>query len=349
MLAPLVPLLTLLWLPVTGNSADVATDRAGLEGLQNPGYQAPPAWFKNSFLDLREDVAEAASAGKRVMLYFFQDGCPYCGKLLRENFGDREISQTARAGFDVIAINLWGDREVTDLDGVATTEKALAARLGVQFTPTLLLLDEQARVVLRIDGYFPPHRFHQGLRYVAARREQAGESFRDFYLRQDPVAASGTLHQEEGFLAEPLRLGDNRESSPRPLLVIFEQPVCADCDELHGDILRREPIAYALTAFDAAVVDAWSQAPVQTPDGRLLTARAWAAELGIQYTPSLVFFDSVGQEVFRTEAYLKGFHLHGALDYVATGAYRHQPSFQRFLQARTGALNARGIAVHMMD
>jgi thioredoxin-related protein len=188
-------LLALLLLLPGFASAD-AGDNPTPEDLQNPGYHAKPDWFKNSFLDIREDVAEAAAAGKRVILYFYQDGCPYCAKLLQDNFGDRDISETARSSFDVVAINIWGDRDVTDAGGTATTEKQFAAALGVQYTPTMLLLDEDAGVVLRIDGYYPPHQFHQGLRYVAQRRERKGESFRDFYQRQQPKAASGRLHQQ---------------------------------------------------------------------------------------------------------------------------------------------------------
>ncbi|MFA7386616.1 MAG: hypothetical protein WCZ87_03030, partial [Thiohalobacteraceae bacterium] len=45
-------------------------------GMTNPGYHEKPAWFKNSFLDLREDVAEARAEDKQVVLYFYQDGCP---------------------------------------------------------------------------------------------------------------------------------------------------------------------------------------------------------------------------------------------------------------------------------
>lgn len=325
-----------------------AGDTEVLSDLQNPGYHSKPDWFKNSFLDIREDVAEAAADGKRVMLYFYQDGCPYCEKLLRDNFGDQAISETARDAFDVIAINIWGDREVTGTDGAVTTEKAFAEALGVQYTPSILLLDEDAATVLRIDGYYPPHQFHAGLQYVAQKRAQAGESFRDFYQRQDARAASGELHREPGFLASPLRLGDNRAGGARPLLVLFEQPVCAACDELHRDILRREPVALALTNLDGAIVDISSKETIQTPDGRELPSSDWAAELGIQYTPSLVFFDAEGEEVFRTDGYLKAFHVHGVLDYVATGAYRHQPNFQRWLQHRTDALHARGIDYDLM-
>ena len=330
-------------------AAPAADSDAGLgAGLTNPGYHDQPGWFKSSFLDLREDVDEATAGGKRVLLYFYQDGCPYCAKLLRDNFADRAIAEQTRAAFDVIAINLWGDREVTDLAGTVVTEKAFAAGLKVQFTPTLVFLDEQGRVLVRLNGYFPPHRFRVVLDYVAGRHEKTGTL--TAYLAQSAVrAASGEFHRIADALPSPLRLADNRKASPRPLVVLFEQAECAACDELHADILRRREVATSLTNLDVAQVDLFAGEPLQTPDGRQLPARDWAAELGVQYAPSLVFFDPDGREVFRTEAYLKSFHVHGAIDYVATGAYRWQPNFQRFLQARREALEARGSEVDLMD
>lgn len=41
--------------------------------------------------------------------------------------------------------------------------------------------------------------------------------------------------------------------------------------------------------------------------------------------------------------------MHGALDYAATGAYRSQPNFQRFLQVRRDALEALGLEIDLMD
>jgi thioredoxin-related protein len=92
----------------------------------------------------------------------------------------------------------------------------------------------------------------------------------------------------------------------------------------------------------------WSKEPIETPDGRSLTMDKWVTELGVKHAPSMVFFDPTGKEVFRTGAYLKTFHVHGAMDYVATGAYQYQPNFQRFLQHRTDALHARGFEVDLM-
>lgn len=317
-------------------------------GMVNPGYQDTPRWFKASFLDIREDAAEAAQAGKRVLLYFYQDGCPYCKKLMEDNFGQREISDKAREYFDVIAINMWGDREVTDFNGESTTEKQFARDLKVMFTPTLLLLNERSEVVLRVNGYFPPHRFLRALDYVGQRLENRS-SFRDYAARQAPEPASGKLHVQPSYLQPPYRLGEVVKRNGKPLIVMFEQQQCARCDELHLDILERERSKALLDEFDIVLLDKWSNDGVQTPDGRTLSIVQWAKALDVNYAPSMVFFDRRGEEVFRTEAYLKAFHIQCAMDYVASGAYLEEPEFQRYISRRADALRAQGIEVNLMQ
>ncbi|MCB1773626.1 MAG: thioredoxin fold domain-containing protein [Gammaproteobacteria bacterium] len=315
-------------------------------GMVNPGYHEKPDWFKNSFLDIREDLAEAANERRRVLLYFYQDGCPYCAKLLKDNFGNREIVAKTRSGFDAIAINMWGDREVIDLRGAASTEKRFAEALRVQYTPTLLFLNEAGDVVLRINGYFAPHKLSVALDFVAGKHERLVK-FPDYYAQMAPVAANATVKPLAASLAKPLQLDVGRTTG-RPLLVLFEQGGCGECDELHDEILSQPEVAYALTNLDVAQVDLQANRPLVTPDGRQLSSSAWTRELNILYAPSLVFFDAQGNEVFRTEAYLRRFHVHGAIDYVVSGAYRRQPSFQRFLQHRTEVLAARGLEVDLM-
>jgi hypothetical protein len=46
---------------------------------------------------------------------------------------------------------------------------------------------------------------------------------------------------------------------------------------------------------------------------------------------------------------LKAFHLQSAMDYVLSRAYLEQPSFQRYIQARADALEARGIHIDLMQ
>ncbi|MCU7829420.1 MAG: thioredoxin fold domain-containing protein [Candidatus Thiodiazotropha sp. (ex Myrtea sp. 'scaly one' KF741663)] len=322
---------------------------AGLEkGLINPGFHEKPTWFKHSFLDLQEDVSEAADAGKRVILFFHQDGCPYCAKLLNENFTLKEIVEKTKDNFQVIEINIWGDNEVTDLDGKVTTEKDLAASLKVIYTPTLLFLDEQGRTVLRINGYFPPHKFSTALDYVAEKQETK-QRFRDYLASRQPVAASGKLHREPGFLQLPYDLRADSRKDGKPLLVLMEMKQCPPCDELHQEVLKRPELQQALGEFDVALVDVWSSDTLINPSGEHVSATDWAANLRINYAPSLLFFDEQGREIFRSEAYLKAFHTHAVMDYITTGSYRDQPNFQRFVQSRADHMREQGIAVDLME
>jgi thioredoxin-related protein len=316
------------------------------EGMVNPGYEEKPDWFANSFLDIREDVSEAAAAGKRVLLYFYQDGCPYCKKLLDMNFSLQATEAKTREHFEVVAINLWGDREVTGFDGTLTTEKQFAAQLRVMFTPTLLFLDEQGGVVLRANGYYPPHKFDAALDYAATHSGRE-PGFREYLAKTAPAPASGVLHHEVTFLPPGSSL--QASSRDKPLLVLFEQKDCAPCDELHLDILKRPASRELLERFDVVVLDMWSKQALTRPDGKTTSVAQWAQELNIQYAPSAVFFDREGREIFRTEAYLKAFHVQSSMDYAVSGAYREQPSFQRYIAARADALEAQGIHVDLME
>lgn len=326
-------------------AAESATESLA-EGMVNPGYHEKPDWFKPSFLDIREDIDEASGAGKRVLLYFYQDGCPYCAKLLETNLSQRDIVEKTRSGFDVIAVNIWGDREVTGLDGAVLTEKQFAEQLKVMYTPTLLFFDEDGQVVLRLNGYYPPDKFTVALDYVAGRHEREG-TIRDYVARVNPPAARGELHREDATLASPYDL--SQRAAERPLLVLFEQSSCPACDELHGDIFKRPESREQLKRFDVVVLDMWSDEPVVTPEGNRLSAREWARKLGVQYAPSMVFFSRDNQEVFRAEAWLRAFHIQSVLDYVASGAYREQPNFQRYISARADRLEAQGVHVDLME
>mgnify|MGYP001592405752 CR=1 FL=1 len=313
-------------------------------GMVNPGYHEKPDWFKLSFLDIRDDIDEAADSGKRVLLYFYQDGCPYCEKLLQDNFSDREIAAYSQEKFDVIAINMWGDREVANLDGDTVPEKVFSKSLKVQFTPTLIFLDETGKVLMRINGYFEPYKFLTALKYVGEKKEDQ-LTIREYYKQLKPEKASGKLHASSTTLQNPKDLS---AASEKPLVVMFEQRVCKDCDELHLDILQRSDVKEKLASLDVVVLDMWSNDEIVTPDGQSKKISKWANELGIQYSPSMVFYKS-GKEIFRTESYLKSFHTKAAFDYVSTAAYKEYPEFQRYVQKIADDLHAQGIEYDLMD
>lgn len=333
----------LLALCLNFNLASVGAAENVMEaGLVNPGYVEKPAWFKNSFLDIREDINDAAANKRRVMLYFYQDGCPYCAKLIQDNFTQRSIVEKTRKHFDVIAINMWGDREVTDLAGNSVTEKQFAKDARVMFTPTLLLLTEKAQVALRINGYYAPYKLEAAIDYVSQQME-GKLSFRDYLQKIAASPASGKLHAEDFFLTPPYDLQQLNRST-KPLLLLFEQKQCRDCDELHGDIFKRKETLEQLKRFNVVRLDMWSKTILIDMQGKKTTVKELAKALNIQYVPGMVFFDGAG-EVIRTEAWLKSFHIQSVMDYVASGAYKNWPEFQRYISDRALKLEAQGMHV----
>lgn len=300
---------------------------------QAPGAQAIdiPTWFSETLLEFPEEAKDAAREGKRLMIYFGQDGCPYCKQLMQTNFTQREIVEKTRRHFVAIALNIWGDREVQWFDGARMSEKLLARALKVQYTPTLLFLDEKGTTVARLNGYYPPHRFTAALDYAAGAAGK-GRSFEDYMKTAVQESASPTLHAEPFFRKLPVVL-----ERAKPVALVFETPYCSGCDELHREGFRRPEVQQLLGQFDVYRL---------TLDDPRDAASTWAGALRVSYTPTVVFFDG-GREVFRSEAYLRPFHLASALEYVASRAYRAEPSFQRYIQARAERLRARGEKVDL--
>lgn len=319
-------------------TAETAEKRGAFYGAIHTEY---PTWFKSSFLNLREDIAEAAAQKKRVMVLFTQENCPYCNALVERNLAQQDIENLMRSRFDVVAVNMWGDREITGLDGTHYTEKSFALAQKVQFTPTLLFFDENGKMILRLNGYLPPAKFKTALDYIAQGKETS-ISYRDYAAAAAPPAASGELIAEDFFQPAPYRLGPVRGAKAKPIAIFFEQKDCPACLELHSKILSDPDTRALLKRFDAVQLDMWSNTPVITPQGKSTTARTWAKTLDVKYAPTIVVFDAQGKEIIRSEAFFKVFHTQGILAYVADQGYREEPSFQRYLSARAEKFREQG-------
>ena len=148
--------------------------------LENGQYTQ--SWFLNSFLELPDDFEEAKSNGKRFAILWEQDGCPYCRETHLTNLAIPEISDYIRSNFDILQLDIWGSRDIVDFDGRGMTEKTLAKRNQVRFTPTIQffpdafssatpLVGKKAEVA-RMPGYFRPFHFLTMFEYVSARGYQ---------------------------------------------------------------------------------------------------------------------------------------------------------------------------------
>jgi thioredoxin-related protein len=168
-------------------SADLIKPTLAEDGLYHH------AWFKDSFLDLRDDLTEAAEAGKRLVIFFEQVGCIYCKKMQTEVLAQKPINDYVRENFDVVQLNLWGSREVTDFDGKAMTEKDLAKRWSVIFTPTIVFLPETAPggdktggqlQLARMPGAFEGGTFKAMFEWVRQKGYDGEEHFQKYVIRK---------------------------------------------------------------------------------------------------------------------------------------------------------------------
>ncbi|MCB1763519.1 MAG: thioredoxin fold domain-containing protein [Gammaproteobacteria bacterium] len=289
-----------------------------------------PAWFKQSFLDLREDLREADAADKAgIIVYFGQQRCAYCKLLMTVNFGQPETAIYTRQNFDVIPIDIWGVDEVTDINGTLLTEREFALREKTNFTPSLIFYDKSGAEALRLRGYYPPYKFRAALEYVADAHFRK-ESFSSFLERGSGALAfePGELNDQDFFTPPPYALDRSRFPAERPLALFFEQGDCHACNVLHAQPLSEPEIIDLFEQFENVQLDMHADTPVITPGGERLSAKEWARKLGLFYTPSLIFFDHHGKEIIRVDSVVQFYRLRNVLRYVLSGGYLTQPDYQ---------------------
>ena len=178
----LFAILTLLVLAVPVQAAELGDD-----GLHKT------AWMRDTFKDLREDLEEAQSEGKRLAIIFEQRGCIYCSKMHKEVFPRPDIESYISDNFFVVQINLYGDLDITDFDGEVLSEKAAARKWGVLFTPTILFMPEaveegltaQQAAVAVMPGAFGGGTTLDMFTWVAEKRYTSdnGEDFQRYHAR----------------------------------------------------------------------------------------------------------------------------------------------------------------------
>lgn len=159
------------------------------------------AWFTESFLDLKDDLADAKAKGKRLAIIWEQRGCPYCKEMHSVNFAVPEISDYVREHFVVLQLNIHGARGVTDFDGQTLEERAMARKYGVVFTPTIQFFpDDPAAVqgkkgtaveVARMPGYFKPFHFVSMFEYVFDKAYEKSEFQAYLQAKAERLRAEG--------------------------------------------------------------------------------------------------------------------------------------------------------------
>jgi thioredoxin-related protein len=187
--------------PVTGPIEPRVLPEKGEDGLFHQ------RWFVQSFLDLTEDHADAKAQGRRFAVIFEQRGCIYCTRMHTDVLSQRYINDYVRANFSIVQLNLWGAREVTDFDGTRMSEKKLAERWGVLFTPTIVFFKEDIAAqpvtwgppleVARLPLGFGPATFIDLFAWVRGKVYEKDPNFQRFHIARMAEREALTTGAEE--------------------------------------------------------------------------------------------------------------------------------------------------------
>lgn len=110
-------------------------------------------FFNQSFGDLNEELQAAKSEGKKGILLFFEsEYCKYCQVMLKNVLSRTHVQDWYQNHFLSIAIDIRGDVEIKDLDGITLPSKVFAEHREVFMTPVLSFIDLEGAEVYRHFG-----------------------------------------------------------------------------------------------------------------------------------------------------------------------------------------------------
>ena len=293
-----------------------------------------PDWFKLSFLDIKDDVRVAKKANHHTLLFFHLDECPYCARLLDENFRYGENKVFIQKHFDAIAINIRGRRNVNWLDGSSLDERQLTAKIGIYATPTLVFLDGSGKVVFRMNGYRTVQAFRHVLHYVHDQE----------YKRQDILSYIKKHDQKIVYRFAKHRYlvtKKNLKKIKKPLAVLFENKGCTGCAEFHQKVLNHPEVLEQLKKFVFVRFDSYSNATIVDVNGKRTTPRQWVKQLKLNHIPGMILFHN-GEERVRIDGRVYKYHMRERLRYVGGLYYKKYTTLGLYNRMRRKELIRQG-------
>lgn len=131
----------MLWLAIVMLTASVSALAAG------------SGFFQSSFGDYQSELRAAKQAGKTgVMLFFEQDGCPFCKRMEETVFNQPDVQAYFHKHFLIYAVDIRGDVPIKDFQGKPTTEKDFAFAYRVRATPVMAFFDPTGKLMYRYTG-----------------------------------------------------------------------------------------------------------------------------------------------------------------------------------------------------
>lgn len=300
-----------------------------------------PSWFKDSFLDISEDIEEASEKNKHFMIFLDFEGCPYCSKMLKESFEeDNKTSQFIKNNFDVIELNVKGSRELTWVDGDVLTEKDLTEKLKIQYSPTLIIFNSNKEIVARVNGYRNSTDFQYILDFIQTKS----------YEKIDFTTYLSSVNKKDTYAFIPNKMFKELNDLSKiktPVAIIFEDKSCIQCDHFHNKILTNKDVIDEFSKFTIIRVDANSTKELILPTGEKTTPKSLVEKMNLDYRPGILLYNDK-KLISTIDALLFPFHFKEVLRYVSGKNYIEYPrTYLDYLRVRQDDLLKQGVDINI--
>jgi thioredoxin-related protein len=213
--AGFLPALSILFAAVVSGcnsdipAADTGAPEAQQVALQESGPRDPREFFfTQTFGDLPEEMGVARKQGKLGMLLFFEaEACSFCQSMLKTVFSDRRVQEWYQQRFVSIAIDIHGDVELMDFDGITLPSKVFAEHRRVFLTPVVSILNLDGIEIHRQLGMVKtPEEFLLLGEYIEGKHyfDTEFDVFYEQQLQQSPGEILTTPHESSASSGENL-------------------------------------------------------------------------------------------------------------------------------------------------
>ena len=180
---------------------------------------------------------------------------------------------------------------------------------------------------------------------------QAAEPEEELAIDDAPLEYS--LHYPAWFRLSFLQLQedlqDARTFGKRGLIVYFGQDYCPYCKALiEGNFGMRDIEQYTRKYFDVVAIDIHGTKRVTDFDGDVVSEREYASREKVNFTPTLIFYDTEGREALRLQGYYPPYKFRAALEYVADAHFQEE-SFRDYLERASPPLSFEPDGLNLED
>lgn len=133
-------------------------------------------------INVDELLVQAKSEDKHIMFFFHIPGCPYCQRMIDENFNDSQVKELIEKNFILVDIYTADSSSVT-FKGFEGKHKSFARHLGCRAFPSTYFMNGSGEVIYRSIGYRNIGEYVTELNYIGSRsyKDTDLESFRENY------------------------------------------------------------------------------------------------------------------------------------------------------------------------